>query len=52
MLEMVLLQFLEIELCIMPTSKEKELTDPKMPVLVSFARSVEPRLGAVHRDGC
>lgn len=47
---MVLLQFLEIGLCIMPIPKGNEMTDPKMPVPVSFARSVEQRLGAVHTD--
>lgn len=51
-LEMVLLQFLEIELCTMPIPKGKELTDPKTLVPVSFAQSVEQRLGAVHQDGC
>lgn len=43
-LETVLLQLLEIELCIRPI--------PKTPAPVSFAQSVEQRLGAVHRDGC
>lgn len=51
-LEMVLLQLLEIELCVRPIPKVNELTDPKTPAPVSFAQSVEQRLGAVHRDGC
>lgn len=49
---MVLLQLLEIELCIMSIPKGNEPTDSKMPAPVSFAQSVEQRLGAVHRDGC
>lgn len=36
-LEMVLLQFLEIELCTMPIPKGNEMADPKMPVPVPFA---------------
>lgn len=49
---MVLLQFLEIELCTMPIPKGNELTDPRTPVPVSFARSMERRLGAIHQDRC
>lgn len=51
-LETVLLQLLEIELCIRPIPKWNELTDPKSSLPVSFAQSVEQRLGAVHGDGC
>lgn len=51
-LEMALLQLLEIDLCIRPIPKVNELTEPTTPAPVSFAQSVEQRLGAVHSDGC